>query len=49
MSTFTTDAMVCDQKDKKQKQDISSKFVYEIEHTHISTSLLVLSPGGNLS
>ena len=47
MLTFTIDAMVCDQGDINQ--DIASKFVYEIEHTHISTSLLVLGPGGNLS
>ena len=47
MLTFTIDAMVCDQGDINQ--DIASKFVYEIKHTHISTSLLVLCPGGNLS
>ena len=47
MLTFLIDAMVCDQGDKNQ--DIASKFVYEIKHTHISTSLLVLCPGGNLS
>ena len=47
MLTFSIDAMVCDQGDKNQ--DIASKFVYEIKHTHISTSLLVLCPGGNLS
>ena len=47
MLTFTIDAMVCDQGDINQ--DIASKFVYEIKHTHISTSLLVLGPGGNLS
>ena len=47
MLTFLIDAMVCDQGDINQ--DIASKFVYEIKHTHISTSLLVLGPGGNLS
>jgi hypothetical protein len=39
--------MVYDQKDKNQMA--VSNFVYEKEHTHISTSLLLLGPGGNLS